>query len=84
MKFADLPTGTIVLYTYHYTSGGVLPEVAQVTSSSKVDYSCIQTIYSTFSHTTKVHTMDSDNRATLISIVSSVDDAMQRFPELFI
>ena len=84
MKFIDLPLDSLVLYTYHYSADGILPEVARTIRRISTDSVCIETIHSTFFHTTNVTTMDSDKRSTLISIVSSVDDAMQRFPELFI
>lgn len=87
MTFKELPVGTYVLYSYQFTNSPLAYVIGKINPSGlPISSNSVQDVFSTVgcSYQTSVETMDSDEHATIIAIVSSIDDAKSRFPEYFI
>ena len=87
MTFKELPVGTYVLYSYQFTNSPLAYIIGEIKPSGlPISSNSVQDVFSTADcyYQTRVETMDTDKRATIIAIVSSIDDAKSRFPEYFI
>ena len=87
MTFKDLPVGTYVLYSYQFTNSPLAYVIGKINPSGLyISSNSVQDVFSTigYPYQTSVEIMDADKRATIISTVSSIDDAKSRFPEYFI